>query len=278
MNSLFNHWEKSDQNVMQYICNDVINTELDIKNKKESDDFCGIIVDGRDRNWNTIEDYCTIKSFKLFSERNYPVFVFLHNNVGFLNNEFSLLDQWRITLIEIPKLNNLFEYSKFCIKELYFRIPEEFENILTFQSDGFLYKNGWEKFVLNNNFDLIGSHWFHNASIMFKEDGKYFDFPFQPTNVGNGAFSFRKASKMRKISNMFSKLDLIEKGNPDFKPPLEDLFYFYFGYGSGICKKPTLEQACFFSRDPLDEKTYNKKKSFGFHRPVDENFFCCRVH
>ena len=59
---------------------------------------------------------------------------------------------------------------------------------------------------------------------------------------------------MRKISNIFGKLDLIEKGNPDFKPPLEDLFYFYLGYGSGICKKPTLEQACFFSRDPWMKK------------------------
>ena len=44
----------------------------------------------------------------------------------------------------------------------------------------FFIKMNGKKFVLDNNFDLIGSHWFHNASIMFKENDKYFDFPFQP--------------------------------------------------------------------------------------------------
>ena len=278
MNSLFNHWEKSDQNVMQYICNDVINTELDIKNKKESNDFCGVIIDGRDRNWNTIEDYCAIKSFKLFSEYNYPIFVFLHNNANFLNNEFSLLDSWRLNLIEISQLNSLDKYTNFMIKELFFRIPEKFENILIFQSDSGLIKSGWEKFILDNKIDLIGAHFQHQPSVEVLYNNQWQNILNFRTQFCNGGFTFRKASLCRKVSKEFGFLNHREFSAPNNKKCQEDLWFSYFLYGIGLAKIPTLEQACFFSRDPIDLNTYLNKKSYGFHRPVGINKFLCTQH
>lgn len=278
MKNLFNHWKLKDQNVMIKICSDVLIADLEIK--PVSNDFCFIFIEGRNRKINYLQDFAAFRSTKIYSEYNYPIFCFVKNIKKFLNNRTDLIKKWNINIIQIDKLKNLDEYSNFCIKELYFILNKKYENIVTIQSDGFFIKNGWEKFILDNNFDYIGSHWQHIAGINILENkpkklqNKLDNFF---TQVGNGAFSYRKASKMRKISKTFSKYNLIERNAPNNKKPPEDLF-FSLGFMEGICKLPTLKNCCEWSKDPITLDMYEKKASFGFHHPVEFNQYCCNLH
>lgn len=75
-------------------------------------------------------------------------------------------------LVKIPHLNNIQDYSRFIVKELYKYIDTEFALIV--QSDGYV-KNpaAWDSAFLQ--FDYIGATWWY-------KDGM---------NVGNGGFSLR---------------------------------------------------------------------------------------
>jgi hypothetical protein len=213
---------------------------------------------------NSIEDFAALKSFKLFSKYNYPLYVFCHNPDNFLNNLIDL-DNWRIKVVKIKPLNSLEEYTRFCIESLYFWIKEE--KVITLQGDGFLIKSGYEDYLNRKDFDYLSAHWLHNARIQIKQDGQWFDFPVESVNIGNGAFSFRKASKMREISKRFSSYILREYGRNDDRIPQEDLYFTFLGFGYNILKKPQLEQCRDFCLDPIELSEYNNKVCFGFHCP-----------
>lgn len=278
MKSLFNYWIFDDQNLIIKICADIL--VIEIEEKPISNDFCFIFVEGRNREINCFEDFAAFKSTKIYSQFNYPIFCFINNVDNLLNNDKDLIKKWNIHVISIRRLNNLDEYSDFCIKELYFILNKKYENIVTIQNDGFLVKENWEAFVLNNNFDYIGSHWQHIAGLnLLKNKPRKIQNQLDNffTQIGNGAFSYRKASKMRKISKKFSKYNLIERNAPNNKKPPEDLF-FSLGFMDGICKIPSLEYCCLWCKDPFTLDMYNRKVSFGFHRPVKFNQYCCNLH
>lgn len=278
LNSCHTNKQFDDQVILGKICFDILSQDLDLSKKKNSDLFCICVVDGRDRPINSYEDWAMFKSSKISSIANYPIFAFVANTCSFLNNDYTTITNWRINIIKIPQLNNLIEYSKFCINELFFRIPEKFKNIIMLQSDGFFSgKSGWEDYVLDNKFDYIGSHWQHNAGIIYKEDDKWHKFSNDLVKIGNGAFSYRNASKMRVLSEKFNNLELAELGCQNFNYPKEDLFFSYFSYLMRY-NLPTLEQACKFCKDPINLRQYLDKVSYGFHYPAIDNKYCCLIH
>ncbi len=261
MNLLYNQKPIEDKFLIYHIGTPIINAELDIENKTKSDEFCGVFVEGRNREVNCFEDFMTLKSFKLYSEYNYPIFVFLNNSKNFLNNNHWLINKWRINVIKIPEITNLQDFSRFCIQQLFFKIPNYIENVLTLQPDGLLLKSGWEKYIKDNNFDLIGAHWQHRTTLEVKTNNGWQRMLFNPVYGCNCGFSFRKAPKMRLISTKFNNYTLRQINDDNLS---EDSYFSYLGFGSGLCKLPTLKECDQFSKDPITLDIYNDKNNLPF--------------
>ena len=276
MDFLFQNWDLNDHFVMRKICFDILSIEL--KEKPYSDKFCAIYLEGRNRDINTYEELAAFKSFKLFSQYNYPIFLFVNKNIKTIFNS-EIIKKWRINIIPIKEVNTREEYNCFIYKYNVYKYINNIENVLMFHPDGFLIKEGWEDFVIKNDFDYIGSHWLHLAAIDTNDlELKKITNNYKGINIGNGGFSYRKTSKMLEIINKFGNYKFYEYGSDNKNLPTEDLFFSYFGFNSGILKKPTLQQCCDFSRDPIDLNAYINKKSFGFHRPVFQNKYLCTQH
>ena len=256
---LYSFRNLKDQNFIINVCKTILS--LQIYEKPNDDSFCAIMVEGRLRKLDTLEYLTSIWSFKTFSKFNYPVFVFCNTNIDCLGGDWTWIKENRIELIQIEPLNSLEEYTKFCIEKLYYLIPTHIDNIITIQPDGMLLKEGFEDWIINNEFDLIGSHWSHKTSLT--SNGYHFPYPMvQGCNLG---FSFRKAAKMREISNIFKEMKNLRQFGDTNCP--EDVFYSYLGYGSKICKLPTLKECDVWAKDPLTIDIWNDKKNlpFGFH-------------
>lgn len=271
MNFISKNRSQEDFELLAKICYDTLVQDID--GKQHSDDFCGIYVEGRDREINHVEDLAAAHSFKIFSEYNYPYFIFSPNSNNLLSNN-PRYKNTRIEHIKIPELNSHDLYSQFMIKHVWDFIPKEFNNILFFHPDGFLIKEGWEHFVIDNKIDYIGSAWCHTPKIevFHEEQWKLINLP--GIQCGNGGFSFRKRSVCQEVSKNFSNLKMREYGRLDDRPPPEDLFYSHLINGS--IKGSTvanLQQCMKFSLDPISLSEYNDKLSYGFHYPQKTNAY-----
>lgn len=260
-----------DSLILRKICLDTLC--LDLKEKSQSNLFCGLYIDGRNREINSVEDEAAFKSFKLFSEHNYPYFILSPNGNNIFNNNSEYRNS-RIFHIAIPELKSHDLYSDFLKKDIWHYIPEEFENLLFLQSDGFLIKTGWEHYVLDNRLDYIGSAWCHTPRIETFHEGSWKLINLPAIQCGNGGFSFRTRSASERVSKKFSNFKLREYGRNDDRPPPEDLFYSHLinGWQEGG-KVASLQQCMKFSLDPITLEEYNKKVSFGFHHPKKINEF-----
>lgn len=264
MNYFLNNKPFEDRLVMHRICSETLLTQ-NLK-KESSDNFAAVFVEGRDRFVNSIEELAAIWSFKVFSKFNYPVYLLVNNDTNILGGDQEFLNCLRIKVIKIPELNSLDAYSDFCIKNLYTKyLPPEIDNLLHIQSDGFLMKDGWEEFVLDNGFDYIGAHFRHFPAIKTIDDlGKPLFTEFKGRQIGNGGFSFRKLSKMKLISEKYSNYKMIERGTENKLPP-EDVFFSFFGFNDSTLKLPSLKDCDVFCQDPLTLSAFINKGSYGFH-------------
>lgn len=261
MRLLYENRSVQDQKFIRKVCNYIL--DQPIEEKEKSDQFCGIYVEGRDRDINTSEDFASLYSFKCFSRYDYPIYVFCRSNKNWMNGDFATIS--RVNFIQIPPLNSLDEYTNFCTKELYHKISKDIKYAVTLQPDAALLRNGWEDEFLKNNWVYLGSPWTHAPSIEYQDnDGEWKDF-LGPVRVGNGGFSIRDVNFCRAASIYYGNYKLREKFAPNNKIPPEDLFY------STIAKyldgnMPTVEQASQFCCDPLTPEIFNSNnKPFGFH-------------
>jgi hypothetical protein len=280
MELLFKNREIADQEFITLICNDILSKKLE--DKPFSQDYCAIFVDGRPRKIKFLEDLACLTSFKVFSKFNYPILMFINGDIGFedsdlqkigIKNKEELIKKYRIEVIKIPELNSHDLYSKFCIEQLPFLIPNEFENLLFLTPDGFLinqYVDGkcWETYLEEIRTDYIGSAWGHKPNIQIKYNNIWMEFT-EPVQVGNNGFAFQKRSMMQFISQTYRDKELREMGTKDKYPP-SDLLYSVFTNMYG--RLATVEQANHFSIDPLHYEDYQKIKNnqasfYGFHFP-----------
>lgn len=267
MKMLYSNRSKSDQAFINKVCHDIISPSLEDKpDKKDSDIFCGIFIEGRDREINTLEDLASLYSFKKFSKYNYPIYCFIQSNINFLGGDYHWLKENRINLIQINPINSLDEYTNFCIRELYNKLPNNIKWGVTLQPDAMLLKEGWEDIVMQNDWVYIGSPWGHIPAIeIFNYDDCKWDDFFRPVRIGNGGFSIRKIDFCRAASRYYGDCKLREKFAPNNKVPPEDLFYSVVANNLTI-GVPTVEQANEFCCDPLTPEKYNSNnKPFGFH-------------
>lgn len=269
-NSCHSNRAIEDQIVLGKICFDILSQ--DIVKKHHSDEFCGVFVDGRNRDMRSYEDYAAFKSIKLFSEKDYPILAFVNKDVinsgKFLDSK--TISDFRIFCFPIESLNSLDEYTSFCIKRLYNLIPADFSRGLFFQPDGFLINNGWERFVKGLGYDFLGAKWIHSPAVETFVGGKWINTLSFRTRACNGGFSYRYIPRFRAISEQYGHLKLREVGTEDKHPP-EDLFFGYHIFGESFPRLPDLASLDTFCLDPIDLNEYNQKASFGFHCPKKIN-------
>lgn len=266
MNFISTNRTQQDFELLGKICYDTLIQDIDIK--QQSDEFCGIYFEGRDREINFLEDFAVIHSFKLFSEYNYPIFIFSPNSNNILNNDPRYKNA-RIEHVKIPIHDSHDKYSRFMLEDLWRYLPKQFENLLFFHPDGFLIKKGWEQFVIDNKLKYVGSAWCHTPSIEVYKDNQWCDLGFPKIHCGNGGFSFRSRSSCEKISSIYSKYILREAGSHGTRVP-EDLFYSHLINGIEG-QVANLSQCMKFSLDPIVFNEYNNKLSYGFHYPKKIN-------
>lgn len=241
--------------------------EKDIS-KPESDDFAFVFCDGRpDVEINKIEHFTCFKACYSYSKYKYPIYCFVANTDNFLNNDEWLINHYRINIIKIDPITSHKGFSDFCIKEIYFRLPVSAENTFLVSADSWPLKEGFEKFVIDNELDMIGPILKHLPALDVLTPQGWAPMIFNVPIGINGGWSFRKASKMRLISTKFERYKFKERFSPDFERVNEDLYYFYLGVGSGIIKCPTLEKCNQFGIDPLTNIVYDDKDKlpFGYH-------------
>ena len=226
---------------------------------ESSDEFVGMYVHGGQRELSIEEDAVAFASFRAFSEKIYPLYFFYaENDKGSADAMKQICSLYGpIELIPIDPLKSMEDYNRFMVFEAFQQIPEKHENILTFQSDGFLKERGWEEFIREYDPDFLGAPWFtpiETSSWEICKDKDKYDIPNDLIlNIGNGGFSFRKRSKMIEASELINEDDILW-------PQAEDAIFAFFGYGSGLFKNIPVNIAKEFSNDP-----YNRDSGYGFH-------------
>jgi len=280
MNSLYNSRDFNDKIILNHICYDILSQNLSPGSlwkcdKEKNNDFTFIFVDGRNHEFSHLEYLASFKSTKLFSKYNYKILVFVPNTTNFLGNYVDL-NNWRIEFIKIDPINSHDNYSEFMIKKLPWLIPDEYCNLIFFQSDSFHIKNGWEdkiKHLAEMGITYAGSPWQHYAGIELKMHNQWHDLSNEKNmnliSVGNGATSFRTLPSIRNISYYTKDLILRERGTESKNPP-EDLHYAFFSQIFG--KLPTRQQAAEVFTDPITLEEYKNKTSYCCHFPKYKKF------
>lgn len=229
--------------------------------KPPSDDFCGLYFHGRTTPFTLKEHEVPILTFRYFSEFSYPIYLFYNEDSGGEINE--LLEMFdNIRVVPISPMLSIRDYDKFVMFEMFSKVLQKHNRTLTFHSDGFLLSQGWERFVLDHDFDYLGAPWCLSVQdtapvVVPGADNKY---PVkQPIAVGNGGFCLRKRDKCLRVVDAVDPRDLnwLYTG---FNLP-DDVFFSYFGFGLGIFKSYDISLARRWSQEPL--RSFD---SYGFHK------------
>jgi hypothetical protein len=180
------------------------------------------------------------------SKINFPFVKFFTNNLE--DKLFIKLKNNNIEVIEIPIINNIIDYSRFCLTEINKHIDTKF--CLIVQHDGYIINpECWtDKFL---NFDYIGAPW---PNKEFKN------------RVGNGGFSLRSKKFLEVCADLFKDYPNIpiKYNHPDYLH--EDFLACNVYYNEMIergIKFADVETASKFSIEhPILEM---KNETFGFH-------------
>ena len=240
-----------------------------------SEEFLGLYVHGGHKPFVLHEHEVAFASFRKFSKKLYPIWFFYaeepdHDDAGMkeIANRYS-----PVHVIEIPVLGGMHEYSKFMIWKVFQMLPEKYEKVLTFQSDGFLRNPGWEDWINEHDPDYVGAPWDYKWGghpdpevILPPEMMEKFQFPEgEKLEVGNGGFSFRKRSKMLEVAEAIKEEEIVWEGGycqygVNAHCAMEDGIICQVGFSTGILKPISPDLAREFSVDP-----YRDGRSIGFH-------------
>lgn len=166
-------------------------------------------------------------------------------------SRFKNLSKVNLEIINIPKIKNKSDYSKFCLIDLNKYIDTDF--LLTIQHDGYIINSDqWKDEFLN--FDYIGAPW-----------------PIEwgyKNRVGNGGFCLKSKKFLNLCEKIFLNFDFeLNKNRNDYDISVNEDFlacniYYHEMINNGI-KFADAETASYFSVEhPIPEL---KKKTFGFH-------------
>lgn len=217
-------------------------------------DFAGIYVFGYDRPFNLAENLLPLQSFRDFSDKDWPIYLFyaVAGEVEEAVKKFG-----NVIPIQIKPMLSINDYDNFMMRECFHLVKHELT--LTMHQDGYLLKKGWEEFT--DGYDYLGASWIRhipNFDFHYKENNfsKFEGYKNirTTTTVGNGGFCFRKTSKMLEVENSVNWCSRVGGWLPD------DVFYSFYGFGQGIFKPVSVGVADLWSQEP-----FCGRDTYGFH-------------
>lgn len=241
--------------------------EVDASTKPKSDEFAGVYLHSGSP-FRYREHIAAFHSFRAFSQYNYPIY-FLISPEDITEDVNCLISKDKnIIVVDIPRLNSVYEFNMFSIYGLLHFINPKHNNLLYFQYDGHPVKSGWENYVIN--YDWLGAPWKEPIQVIENKFG------FGPVQVGNGGANFRKRDKCLQVLELLEKnggqdkivkgMQIIGKHGTEGPYLAEDIFFSWFGFGAGIFKPTSIEEARKFSIEPITLEQFNNKDSFLFHK------------
>ena len=199
---------------------------------------------------NKIEALIAIdKSIENIKFKSYKFFT---DNIDSIKlSRFKNLLSINLEIVNIPKIKNKSDYSKFCLVDLNKYIFTDF--CLTIQHDGYIINSDqWRCEFLN--FDYIGAPW-----------------PIEwgyKNRVGNGGFCLKSKKFLELCNEEFSNFDFIldlprSKNDISINEDFLSCNIYYDKFLSNGIKYADVETASYFSIEhPVPEM---KQKTFGFH-------------
>lgn len=257
---------------LQFIRDDVL--KKDIPSQQMSNDFAGVYLHSNSP-FVLKEHIASFHSFRVFSQYQYPIYLFISLDAITPDVETIVNLYQPVKVVTIQRLKTIIDFNNFCINNLLYLIDVNHENLLFFQSDGFIIKEGWEEKC--SDYSWLGAAWKDSIKVIENT----FNFP---EVIGfNGGCNFRRKSKCYQVNDLVDKYggqQKIVKGlQINEKIPrqqsgyflAEDLYFSYFGFGAGIFEPVSLNYIDTFAKEPLTLAEYNKeiKPVHLFHR-IDE--------
>lgn len=255
---------------------EAIGTEIlkyPLEEKERSEDFAGVYVATSAKPISLKDVLPPIHSFRAFSDKHYPLYFFLSENV--ITEDFDWLYQnyGDIRVKIIPRMNNIWDFNNFAINQQMYYIDEKHENLMMIAEDGYLLRSGWEK--ITNGYSYLGPAWKDPIKVLENI------FNFGPVQIGNGGVSFRRRSKCIEVLefvNRYGGQANIVKGMSILEDPPrgyfghhinEDLFFSYFGFGAGIFEQVPIDFIREVMVEPITFKEFKEGKKYAFHK-IDE--------
>lgn len=179
---------------------------------------------------------------------NFNKIIFFTDNANINISKFKHLYN-KLEIIQIPKILNKIDYSKFCLIKLPYYINTDY--CLTVQHDGFVScPDMWTDEFLK--YDYIGAPW--------PESWGYIN------RVGNGGFNLKSKKFLNCCKILFSDYNFIINSSPKDISQNEDLLtsivYYKEMLDMGIKFAP-VEIASLFSIEHITKEI--KERAFGFH-------------
>ena len=163
--------------------------------------------------------------------------------------------------IKVKRFNSYFfksksYYSSLCLSKKFYNAFKEYEYMLIYQLDAFVFKDELDYWV-KLDYDYIGAPWCHKCkySSLYPNKCK-FGSTINLNYVGNGGFS------LRKINTIIEVLDRINLNNvSELEKNFEDTFF----ANSQYIKKPPCYIACKFSAETIGNNYIKQNIPFGSH-------------
>ena len=169
----------------------------------------------------------------------------------------------------IEWFSDVVSYSKLLLSADFYRLFLDYEYLLIYQFDAFVFSDKLE-FFCREKIDYIGAPWFR-TSTMYKYSRSY---------IGNGGLSLRHIEHTIKLLEKNKKI-IEEKFYPMLKLFGEDVVISYLGKKETEYKLATIEMAKKFSLECNFQNTYSKLDDvlpFGCHHWWNCDFDVWRKH
>ncbi|MCF8322689.1 MAG: hypothetical protein K9I26_06085 [Flavobacterium sp.] len=153
----------------------------------------------------SIEELQSFKQcFKILS--NHSIEVVAPKGLN-LNEYENVVSQFSKTFIDPYWQSSIENYNKLKISKFFYDIFKNYDYILTYELDAFVFNDELE-YWCNKNYDYIGAPWF---------DGWDKPLSNKIIGVGNSGFSLRKISTCLKMLNRIEKIKTIRNNYPFHK-------------------------------------------------------------
>jgi hypothetical protein len=236
--------------------------------------FC-IVIPIYKEELDCVEEISLKRLYTVIGDKDYDVFLVYPNEMN-LENYLNIYSSLKQVAFDPIYFKNTHTYSQLCLNYNFYNMFSEYEYMLIYQLDCYLFYDEIEKWC-NKGYDYIGEPIVSTDRgwDTIKEDNKKKKKGYQPY-VGNGGFSLRKIETFKDICNPNGELRRRYKLTDDklVKVRYEDKYFCNDLYNYYRLNIPNWKEALWFGLDMSVDVIYTffkmDVKPMGIHS-VDKN-------